>query len=279
MLKKTTKLIIIIILLVFSFIFTEKVTQEAKENDPVMKKIKVYKKQNDVMPVEPVIKNSSIEIGMKGYVVNVNSSYKNMKEKNIFDENKIVKKEVLPDKSIKNNYSYYITRGNKMNKNVSIIFKIKDSKNLSKLISFSNNNDISINYFADGKWLSNNIEDMLTINNKSRIYNLGYDDKYDKSSINITNTLIESITLKDSIFCLNDNKNDDYLEICEKNKMYSINPTLKNPSILKLKKGLSKGAIISFDLDIYDTSLLNILISTIKNKGYNIVSLDKLIKE
>ena len=55
MLKKTSKLLGLLLLLIFSFMYTNKVFSTAKNSNPVMKEIVKYKKEHDLQPTEPVI--------------------------------------------------------------------------------------------------------------------------------------------------------------------------------------------------------------------------------
>ena len=123
----------------------------------------------------------------------------------------------------------------------------------------------------DGAWLENNIETAFSIVNCGiEIYNLGYNNSYNDTMITVTNNLIESITLKDSLFCLNDSKNDVDKKVCDKKKMISLTSTLKNPSIIELKEELEKGVIISYDINEFDINNFNLIINTITSRGYKI---------
>lgn len=277
--KKTFSLIGIICLLTLSFIYTNKVFSLAKENDPIMKDIVNYKKKHDINPIEPTITSNVIKIGTSGKVIDVNSSYKNMKEKHRFDENKIIYKEKLPKNTINNNYSYYIKNGNNSKKNISIIFKVNSNDNLKTINRLLSNYNIVANFFVDETWLSNNLDNALLLANNNKVYNLGSNGTYSKSTIKTVNNLIESITLDDSIFCLNENQDVDSLDVCKNNKMYTIMPTLLNPSISDVKKNLDRGIIIAYDLDTFNISNFKLLINTITSRNYKIVSLDKIIKE
>lgn len=280
MLKKTGKLLSLLLLLTLSFIYTDKVFSTARKNDPVMKKVLSYKNNNYVKAVEPVIKKDELTVGAEGYKVNEKQSYKNMKADNKFDADKIVYEKKLPKTSISNNYDYYIKKGNPKKNYVSIIIKVKEGKNLSEILNFVAKNNISINFFVDGTWLLKNVDQAFSINNLNcEIYNLGYNLEYDKSNITNTNNLIESITLKDAKFCLNESKNDEYKKICKYKKMHSILPSLISPSYSELKKGLSNGIIISYDEDDFDSSMFSIYKNVITSRGYEIKPLSKLVSE
>ena len=244
-----------------------------------MKEVISYKKAHDVKPVEPKIKDDEMILGMSGLIINEEKSYKNMKEDDTFNKQKLVYDKKKPNTSITKTYDYYITNGISKNM-VSIIFKVNNSTNVSELLSLLAKTNVTVNFFIDGSYLEKNVETAFSmVNLNSEIYNLGYDNKYSKSMISVTNNLIESITLKDSLFCLNEVKNDNYKDICASKKMLTISPKLVNPSITDLKKDLSKGVMIVYDLDSFDTSKFNFIINVIESRGYKIKGLSKLINE
>lgn len=279
MFKNTIKLFSLFLLLLLSFIYTDKVFNEARGNDPLMKEVISYKKAHDVKPVEPKIKDDEMILGMSGLIINEEKSYKNMKEDDTFNKQKLVYDKKKPNTSITKTYDYYITNGISKNM-VSIIFKVNNSTNVSELLSLLAKTNVTVNFFIDGSYLEKNVETAFSmVNLNSEIYNLGYDNKYSKSMISVTNNLIESITLKDSLFCLNEVKNDNYKDICASKKMLTISPKLVNPNITDLKKNLSKGVMIVYDLDEFDTSKFSFIINVIESRGYKIKGLSKLINE
>lgn len=279
MFKNTIKLFSLFLLLLLSFIYTDKVFNEARGNDPLMKEVISYKKAHDVKPVEPKIKDDEMILGMSGLIINEEKSYKNMKEDDTFNKQKLVYNKKNPNTSITKTYDYYITNGISKNM-VSIIFKVNNSTNVSELLSLLAKTNVTVNFFIDGSYLEKNVETAFSmVNLNSEIYNLGYDNKYSKSMISVTNNLIESITLKDSLFCLNEVKNDNYKDICASKKMLTISPKLVNPNITDLKKNLSKGVMIVYDLDEFDTSKFSFIINVIESRGYKIKGLSKLINE
>lgn len=280
LLKSASKLLGLFLLLLLSFIYTDKVFSEARNSDPVMKLVMSYKKENDVRPVEPKIKDDEMILGLSGLEVNARASYKNMKQDDKFSEDKIVYDTKLPENSISKNYEYYITQGNDSKELVSIIFRITSDDYVDKLLSLVAQTNVSVNFFVDGSWLEENVERAFSMNNlDAEIYNLGYDGAYDKSMISVTNNLIESITLKDSNLCLNVEKNDGDKELCAKRKMHTITPNIINPSISELKKKLNKGEMIVFDASEFDYNNFKLMVNTITSRGYEIVGLSDLIKE
>lgn len=280
MLKNISKLAGLFILLLLSFIYTDKVFSEARNNDPLMKEVVSYKEKNDLKPVEPIIKDDEIILGLSGLEINAKESYKNMKEEDKFDKEKIVYDNTYPKTSILNNYNYYITKGNDKKEYVSIIFKVSNNKNIDELLETVAQSNVPINFFVDGLFLEKNVETAFSmVNLNCEIYNLGYDGKYDNKMISVTNNLIESITLKDSNLCLNENKRDNDKKICSKKKMLTITPSVINPNITELKENLDKGIMILYDLSYFDVSEFRLVLNTITSRGYEIVGLSDLIRE
>lgn len=280
MFKSAGKLTGLFLLLVLSFIYTESVFDSAKKTDPVMKEIISYKKENDVLGVEPIINGDEMIIGYTGLVVNEDESYKKMKDDNKFNKDKIVFDKALPKKTISKTYEFYIKKGNPSKKEVALIFKVDDSDNLDDFLSLVAKTNVNVNFFLDGAWLEKNVETAFSmVNLGCEIYNMGYDGKYIRNKISQTNNLIESISLKDSLYCLNIDKIDDEKKVCSNKKMHSIVPTLNEPSLNELKEGLTKGAIISYDLSTYDIDKFILSINAITNRGYNITSLQNVLTE
>ena len=93
--------------------------------------------------------------------------------------------------------------------------------------------------------------------------------------------MIESLTMKDSNYCYTEYKDSNILDLCSKNKMYTIKPTINasNYPFLTVKKNLESGSIISFDLSSKTVKELPSIISYITQKGYNMVTLNELISE
>lgn len=276
--KKTIKLVSLFILVLISFIYTDKIFTMANNKDPVMKKIVKYKETNDILPVNAIIEDDTMTVGISGKIIDKKRSFKNMNGD--FNEENIIYIDKLPEISITNNYDYYISKKNTIKKEVSIIIKIKSNDNVDVLTNYLANNKVKLSVFIDGLWLENNMNKAFDIiNSSSTIYNGGYNGKYDKNMIKVTNKLIKTITDNKNNFCLNESKNIDYKKICSSNKLPSIYPTLINPGLTEVKSKLDKGIIIMYDSDSINIKQLKSIVDFIKEKGYKIELLEDLLKE
>lgn len=280
MFKSTIKLLSLLLLLIFSFIYTDKVFDEARKNDPLMKQVINYKKKNDKNVIEPTIKDDEIILGMSGLVVDEELSYKKMKSDDSFSKKNIVYKKKLPDNSITKDNKYYITKGNSKNKKVSIILKVSNKTNINFVKSVILNSNYNLSFFIDGNFINDNLNLVYQIIDKGyEVYNYGINGAYDGKNISKYNKLIESMSLKKVLYCLNEKKNEESKEACDSKKMYSIKPNIIEPNFSSLKKEISSGSIISYDMDYLSLNDLLLSFKVITSRGYEIEKLSTLLTE
>ena len=270
---KFIKLLGLICLICFTFIYTEKIINVSIEQDEIMIKLKEIENDYKIEPINAIIENDTIIPGNTGKKINIESSYKKMKQIGYFEESLIIYENIYPEISIYNNYDKYIVSGNKKEKQVSLIHIINNDKTLNNILNIINNKNTPISFFIDSTFLNNNIEILNKFKNYE-IYNYGNNGKYTKDNLIITNNIINNKTKNNSIFCLFLNKDNESLNNCTNNKMLSIIPTIKG-NYNNIKNNLKNGSIIQ----ITNTQELSNIIDYIKDKGYTIVSLSNIIKE
>jgi len=264
------KVLGIILLAGFSFFYTDKVTSIIKENDPIMKKIKDVKQDMVVNKVDRVVMNDEYITGINGCKVDEKESYNNMKNSGEYKEELLVMKEDY----IKSNDNLYIIGGNRKNRNISIILLNIDSKT----DNYIKKNKIKINYFLDGKYIQNNIDNLIRISKYSNIYNFGRNNEYTSKYISYDNTVILNNFNNKSDYCLTPKKDDNILKICNTYNMKTIKTDYINSDILTyVKENIENGKIFVFDK--YDYNEIKITINYILSKGYDIVMLNELLSE
>ena len=278
--KKILKIMGIITLISFSFFYIDKVAEVIKENDSLMQEINNVKDKYKITPINGVVKNNTIIPGINGRIINVEKSYKKMREKGIFDKNLIQYDIISPKISLINNRNKYIISGNTNKKYISIIFIIKDDKYLEKLEQIVINKNIIINYFVDYDYLINNTTKIKKLNN-CEIYNYGDNGYYSPDNLLFANNLLSRITNNNAIYCLVNYPNKKTLNLCSNNNLYTIYPSIiiTNNSYNTIKKELQSGNIILMDLNKNNIIELSIIINYIEGKGLNIVGLSKLLSE
>ena len=270
---KIIRIIGLISLFCFTFMYTEKIINVTMQQDEIMIQIKEYGYSHNINPINATIENDTIIPGNIGKYIDAEASYKAMKKIGYFNKSLLVYKDIYPEISIYNNYNKYIIKGNIKEKKVSLIYVLNNVKTLNNILNTINNHNITINFFIDSNLLNNNINIINELKN-NEIYNYGNKGLYTKDNLIISNNIINNKSNNKSTYCLFIEKNTKSLNNCANNKMLSIIPTIKG-DYLTIKNNLENGSIII----INNTQELNNSIEYITNKGYKIVPLSNLIIE
>lgn len=280
--KKVFNIMGAIFLTIFSFYYTEKLVELSKSEDSIMKDIMTFKEKYEKPSVDAKIINDYITPGINGKKVDSNRSYNKMKELGYYNENLFIYIEEEPDVSIKKNYDKFIVGGNPKNKEISLVFTLNDNTNLNTILYILKQNGVSANFFIDGLYFNEDLTSIKNIvDNNNLLGNLGYDGKYLKTTIKNTNALIKKYVNYENDFCYVEADNYDILDICSTLKMYTIKgiPISNTTPYLDIKEKLTSGGIYTLDNNNYTTEELGIIIKYIKQKGFDIVTLNELIDE
>ena len=119
------KIIITVILFIFSVFYIKHSIYILKENDKLMKTIKEKQNEYNTLPVNTIITNNTIIPGINGKKVNIDKSYNNMKGLNEFRESLLVFDIIKP--SVSNIYNKVIVSGNQTINEISIITKLNNN--------------------------------------------------------------------------------------------------------------------------------------------------------
>ena len=180
----------LLVLVLFSFFYTDRVMNFINKKDPLMNKIDLLKDKYEVLPVNAVLDSNTIIPGVKGKSVDLDKSYENMKVSGIFREDYLVYNDILPSEMLSNNMDKYIIGGNTSSNRVSLLV-ITNYDNIDKI----KNNNITI--FLNHKDVSiNNIKKI----NKNSIYTYGNNGIYSEEILDNDNTIINrnGITVVDA---------------------------------------------------------------------------------
>ena len=79
MFKKTCQMVGLILVISFSFYYTDKVATVVRNQDPLMIKIRQYESSFNKESMNAFINNDNIIPGINACVVDINTSYNNMK--------------------------------------------------------------------------------------------------------------------------------------------------------------------------------------------------------
>ena len=275
--KNFFKIIGVLVLVFFSFFYTEKAITVLNEQDEIMIKLTEAKDKYKKDSVSAIIADDTIIPGIQGKEIDIDKSYKNMKKIGIFNSKLIEYKTINPDISINDNYDKYIIKGNNKFNNVSLIFKVDSDNEYEKVLDIIKYNNIKANIFIDYDYLSQNISN-INKNDNYNYYSYGNKGKYTIDILIMSNNVINRKS-NNAIYCLNESKNKNNLKVCSENNVYSIMPSIINASYSLVKNNLENGSIISFDINAKGINEINSIIDYINGKGYKIVLLDELLSE
>lgn len=279
--KKIFQTIGLLSLICFSFIYTEKTITVLKENDPLMIEIEENKDNYNKKYINAIINNNTITPGIYGKSVNLDKSYNKMKSTGIFNKKLLVYDYIKPEISLDNNYDKYIIGGNKLSNKISILFIINNSKYIDELLNINETYLTNFNLFINTSYLNENISSLYKISLNNQIFNYGNSGIYKKELLILGNNIINRNTNNLSNYCLVKKENKETLEICSKNKMYTILPSIiieYNP-YNEIIKNIKSGDIILFELNKNNLLELGTIINFINKKGLTIVKLSDLLNE
>lgn len=274
MLKRIFKISAVLLLVGFSFFYTEKVTLIARNSDPIMRAIKKEESNKKVSNVNPVINNDEYIMGINGCEIDVDKSYNKMRSVGEFKEELIVMKETSNDKDLTDKY---VIGGNNKEKKVSLIFIVNKDID-SNLTNYINDKNLKVNYFIDGKYLEENMITVKFLSENSNIYYLGENEEYSDENMLYHNNLISMNGSNEPKYCFTSDKDNNTLKLCNDYDMVTIKSDIIKDNIYKrIKDKLNNGVIFAIDSDNIDE--IKVSINYILSKGYNIISLEDLLSE
>ena len=268
--------IVFSIFIILSFLSTSMLVEYLNNNDPLMLQIKNNSSKYKKNYLNAEIIGNSIISGVYGKSVDYKKSYYKMKRYGTYNEALTCFKDIKPTISIEDNYDKYLIGGNKSKKDIALVFIGND---LNKTISILDREQIPGTFFIDGININNNSKLIKNSNHEFEILN--YDNSYNESLFKISISYLETITKKDSKYCYSIYDNDELLKLCSKLKLHTIKPTIIVSKNLysNVNKNLNNSIIIAININNYTLKELATTIKYIKNKGYNLVTLEELLEE
>ena len=253
---KYFRYICLIILLITSFIGTDLLVKHLKMQDPIFISIKELENEYKKEPINAIIEDNYIIPGVNGIMLDVNYSYKKMKEKKSFLPSSLSLKEFNPDISIINNKDKIIKHANPYKKGVSLL-TISDE----------------IANYLDKEVIPYSI--LTTINNYNNNYKYGMQINNDYHHYKELDTILTKIK-QNNKFCYYSNK---LYDICLKNNKTIFTSSINlDANYLLEYKNITSGDIIFIDNNISIEGLAFVL-TNIEFKGLQILPLSILLSE
>lgn len=278
--KKIIKLTGLVAIIVFSFFYTDKVVEVVREKDSLMIKLESVKDLYKVEAEEAKINKDTIIPGINGRDINIEKSYKKMRELGIFNKDLIDYNITTPKEKLTDNKDKYIISGNSRKQMVSIVFIVDSNKYLEEVEDIANSKEVILNYFVTYEYLLNNSTKITKLTNRE-IYNYGASGNYTPDNLIFANNFISRITKNNAIYCLTKNKDKKLIDLCSNNELYTIYPNIiiDNNPYSEVKEQLKSGSIILMELNNNTKTELGIIIDYIRGKGLKIGGLSSLINE
>lgn len=270
----------VILLLLFSFYYTNKSIDVIKQTDPIMKQLKENSDKYQVEAKDAKVKDNKIIPGKNGKEIDYDETYKKMKRYGAYNESLTVFKETEPTVSIEDTYDKYVISGNEEKKSVAFVFKIEKNTDITAISQILNQENSKATFFMDGLWLENNLETAKSLQ-AHELEILNYDSKYQEVYFSSALNYLNNVTGKTPKYCYADYDSKEIIELCSKLKLHTIIPTIKVGSspYKEIKDKLENASIISLPVTTATITELKIVIDYIKSKGYTLETLDILLSE
>ncbi len=280
--KKIIEILFACLLVFASFFYTDKAVSMMEDKDPVMIKIKKEKKSLEEESINAKVNGEYLVPGYSGLVVDLDKSFNKMKKYGGYNESLIVFKKSTPTISVDEYYDKYIVSGNGFTNYISLVFEITDKELLPKIKDILKENDVRATFFVDGLLLKeDNILITSLLQDFHEIELLNYKGSYDRLVFEEALDTLQVIANRRGKYCLAKYDQKEILELCSKEKMHTIIPTIQissNP-YLSLKGKLREGSIISITPTKENISELDVVIKYIKQRGYTLDTLEQLLSE
>jgi len=278
--KKAFQMIGLISLTCFSFFVTEQTATVVSDMDEIMIEIKSKKDEYKTESIDAIIEDNTIIPGVSKREVNVNKSYKTMKNNGYFSDKLFVYDYTNPSISLTDNIDKYIIKGNPSKRMVSLIFTLKTYEYIRELLNIINNYNIKVTFFVNYNWFSNNNDLVEELINKGHIVAPLMED-YRDSSFEWMDMILKKINKQNVGFCYNINNNQNNLEECVLKNNYTIKPIVisENTPLVDIKEKLESGALLSLKVNSQVKKELSTIIINIKSKGYKLVNLEENVLE
>lgn len=270
------------VLVCFSFFFTEKTVTVVKDQDSIMVRIKEASSEYVMIREDAVIEGDTIIPGIASKVIDEESSYLRMKRYGSYNPSLLVYKDVMPEISLYKHYNKYVISGNPMKNMVSLIFIVEENDDITKVLKILDEKKVKGTFFLDGYWFEKNNDMVNTLIHAGHtVGNYSYGKDYTNSSFVWMDTIIKKVGNQKNSYCYNVEDDREALEICSRNKDYTIRPSIiiKEQPMIEMKKGLDSGSLISMEVEDKVIMELYLMIDFIHGKGYTLVSLEEHLKE
>ncbi|GGB30691.1 polysaccharide deacetylase family protein [Virgibacillus dakarensis] len=281
--------------------FSNEVEQVTKSEDTLYKEIKEKSAEFSIAPQDAVIDRVWKKTpGRNGINVNVAKSYKQMKEKGVFDKTLLVYDQIPPEVSLTDLPPAPIYRGHPEKQMTAFLINVSwGTEYIPTILTILKENNVKATFFIEGKWAKENSDFVKMIAEQGHVIgNHAYNhpdmahlsEQEITEQIRQTNDILKAITGKTPKWFAppSGSFNDQVVKIADHMDMQTILWTVdtidwKNPAVSvmvnRVNAKIHPGAMVLMHPTSSTTKGLESLISIIKDKGYKIGTVDQLLSE
>ncbi|MDC3416353.1 polysaccharide deacetylase family protein [Aquibacillus salsiterrae] len=272
-----------------------------QKQDELLREIQAKRKQYEEDPEDAKIDKVWKKMpGRNGLQVNVEKSYQNMKEAGKFNKDLLVYDQIEPEVTLKDLPPSPIYRGHPKKKMVSLNINVAwGGENIPSILSTLKKQKVKATFFIEGKWASKNTKLVKMILEEGHLIgNHAYDHpdmnrlskEENRKQIARTNEILEAITNEKPKWFAppSGSFNNGVVEAASEMEMETILWSVdtidwKKPStsvmVNRVMNKLHPGAmILMHPTDVIEQGLEELIVN-IKDKGYKIGTVDRLLSE
>lgn len=273
----------------------------SKQEDELLMSIKSSAKEHEIKPQDARIDSIWKTVpGYNGLAVNVNASYKAMKEKGKFDDKLLVYNQVSPKRHLKDLAPAPLYRAHPDKPVVSLLINVAwGNEYLQDMLAILNRQHVKATFFLEGRWTKNNPELAKMIAEEGHeIGNHSYthpnmqtlSTQASREEMRKTNEVIEAVTGKNVVWFAppSGSFRDETVTLAAEQGMGTVMWSVDtidwqkpSPEVLK-QRVLSKihpGAFILMHPTESTAKSLETLITNIKSKDLHVVTVSEAVDE
>jgi hypothetical protein len=186
---------------------TEKTALVVSDMDEIMIEIKSNYNNYHTDSIDAIVDGNTIIPGISAKDVNINKSYKNMKQSGYYSDKLYIYDYTKPKISLSDNIDKYIIKGNPNKRMISLIFKVDANDDISDILNIVNNYNINVTFFIDTNWFTNNNELIGKLINDGHNIGILLDD-YSDSNFEWMDMVVKKINNQRNSFCYSREDND-----------------------------------------------------------------------
>lgn len=270
-------------------------------NDPLLIELKQFAEKNNKPPIDAVVDKVWKAIpGLNGLEVDIEASHEKMRKNGQFLENKLVYKQVPPEVHLSDLPSSPIYRGNPKKQMISLLVNVAwGNEYLPSMLKVMKAHNVKSTFFLDGSWTKKNptLAKMI-IDEGHEIGNHAYSHPDMKKlsngriseEIRKTNEVIKAtLDVTPKWFAPpSGSYRQDVVDIAKSMNMYTILWTVdtvdwRNPEpsamASRVLQKVEPGAMILMHPTASSVGGLEMLITSLKEKGYHISTVSTLLSE